>query len=373
MNHIPIIWDDKYKGRIAIYDYYLPVMGLVAMGLGKKTAEIDRRRPAAIRDTLFKMKAVSKLVGDVVASQTALATGEVDILVGGGEWVTAGLQKDNPAMDFVLPEEGGVRWSQAIGIFAASQRKDAALKFVQYIVSPEGQARLATSACYWAMPTNTQAAAERRAEEDPALGRPGEVYCQFAALSRAVGRARRQDAGSLDRDPEQIAAARCGRRTERTGMRDPSAGRRGLLFAAPALLWTLAFFLVPFLLMVGLSFRPPEGMAGTAPSLQNYVRFFTNETFLGALRNSIEVTAIVTVVSVILAYPACLRDRRTRSRAMAAPGASGRRPSVLDLLSSCVPTPGCWCWPRTASSTTHWSAWVSYPSRYSWPARASRP
>ena len=86
-------------------------------------------------------------------------------------------------------------------------------------------------------------------------------------------------------------------------MRDPSAGRRGLLFAAPALLWTLAFFLVPFLLMVGLSFRPPEGMAGTAPSLQNYVRFFTNETFLGALRNSIEVTAIVTVVSVILAYP----------------------------------------------------------------------
>jgi spermidine/putrescine transport system substrate-binding protein len=71
--------------------------------------------------------------------------------------VTAGLQKDNPAMDFVLPEEGGVRWSQAIGVFAASQRKDAALKFVQYILSPEGQARLATSACYWAMPTNRTA------------------------------------------------------------------------------------------------------------------------------------------------------------------------------------------------------------------------
>ena len=158
MNHIPIIWDEKYKGRIAVYDYYLPVMGLVAMGLGIKTAEIDEGDLPQIRDALFKMKAVSKLVGDVVASQTALATGEVDILVGGGEFVTAGLQKDNPAMDFVLPEEGGVRWSQAIGIFAASQRKDAALKFVQYILSPEGQARLATSACYWAMPTNRNAA-----------------------------------------------------------------------------------------------------------------------------------------------------------------------------------------------------------------------
>ena len=30
-------------------------------------------------------------VSDVVSSQTALATGEVDILVGGGEWITASL------------------------------------------------------------------------------------------------------------------------------------------------------------------------------------------------------------------------------------------------------------------------------------------
>ena len=52
------------------------------------------------------MKGVSKLVGDVATSQNAIATGEVDILVGGGEWVTAGLAKDNPALDFTLPKEG---------------------------------------------------------------------------------------------------------------------------------------------------------------------------------------------------------------------------------------------------------------------------
>ena len=33
-----------------------------------------------------------------------------------------------------------------------------ALKFIQYIMSPEGQARLATSSCYWGMPANTKAA-----------------------------------------------------------------------------------------------------------------------------------------------------------------------------------------------------------------------
>jgi spermidine/putrescine transport system substrate-binding protein len=66
--------------------------------------------------------------------------------------------RENPAMDWVLPEEGGVRWSQSIGVFASSERKDLAVAFVQYILSPEGQARLATSSCYWAMPANSKAA-----------------------------------------------------------------------------------------------------------------------------------------------------------------------------------------------------------------------
>ena len=159
MEDMTILWGDKYKGRIAVYDYYLPVMGMIAMGLGKKTAELTEADLPAIRDTLFKIKENSKLVGEVVSSQTAIATGEVDILVGGGEFVTAGLSAENPALDWVLPKQGGVRWSQSIGVFAASKRQELARKFVAYILSPEGQARLATSSCYWAMPANRKAGA----------------------------------------------------------------------------------------------------------------------------------------------------------------------------------------------------------------------
>ena len=111
-----------------------------------------------IRDQLFRMKDLSAMVGGVVPIQTALATGEVDIIVGGGEWATAVLRAENPAMDWVLPDDGGVRWSQSIGVFAQSERKELATEFVKYILSPEGQARLATSSCYWAMPANQQAA-----------------------------------------------------------------------------------------------------------------------------------------------------------------------------------------------------------------------
>jgi spermidine/putrescine transport system substrate-binding protein len=150
--------DAKYKGRIAIYDYYLPVIGMAALAIGKKTAELTEADLPAIKEVLLKMKANAKLVGEIVASQTALATGEVDILLGGGEFVTAGLAKENPAMDFSIPKEGAILWSQSLAMFAASKNKDMALKFIQYVMSPEGQARLATSSCYWGMPANKTAA-----------------------------------------------------------------------------------------------------------------------------------------------------------------------------------------------------------------------
>jgi len=158
MQSLEALTSDKYKGRIAIYDYYLPVIGMAALAAGKKTADLTEADLPAIKDILFKMKANAKLVGEVTASQTALATGEVDILVGGGEWVTAGLARENPALDFSIPREGAVLWSQSLAMFKDSKNKDLALKFIQYVLSPEGQARLATSSCYWGMPSNSKAA-----------------------------------------------------------------------------------------------------------------------------------------------------------------------------------------------------------------------
>ncbi|MDM9624205.1 spermidine/putrescine ABC transporter substrate-binding protein [Rhizobium sp. S96] len=169
MKDMSKLWSDKYKGRIAVYDYYLPMIGLTGIDLGKATADLKDADMPAIKDKLFALKKNSKQVSDVVSSQTALATGEVDIVFGGGEWLTAGLVKDKPNLDWVIPDQGAVRWAQSIGVMKDSTKKDLALKFVQYIVSPEGQARLATSSCYWAMPANEKAGAHLTDEQKTAL------------------------------------------------------------------------------------------------------------------------------------------------------------------------------------------------------------
>lgn len=158
MRRTSVLWDPTYKGKIAVYDYYIPLMGMVAISLGMKPSDITAENLPQIREKLFELKDNAALVGDVVTSQTALATGQVDIIAGGGEYVTAGLHKENPDLDWVLPDDGGVRWMQSIGVFADSEKKELAEAFVQYVLSPEGQARLATSSCYWAMPANSKAA-----------------------------------------------------------------------------------------------------------------------------------------------------------------------------------------------------------------------
>ncbi len=157
MNDLATVWSDKYAGRISIYDYYLPVIGLAAIAGGIDTAAIGAGDLETVGATLSTMRANAASVAGVVAAQTALATGEVDIVVGGGEWLTAVLAEEQPELTWTIPEQGAVRWAQSIAVLADSEKPELALEFVKYITSPEGQARLATSSCFWGMPANAKA------------------------------------------------------------------------------------------------------------------------------------------------------------------------------------------------------------------------
>ncbi|TPK82607.1 ABC transporter permease [Mesorhizobium sp. B2-4-12] len=89
--------------------------------------------------------------------------------------------------------------------------------------------------------------------------------------------------------------------TENNGRPRPRAGRTlPWVLVMPALGWTLLFFVLPFAAMGLSSLTTHEGGGFT---LANYSQFFTNPSYWQAMVNSLQVTAIVTVVSVLLAYP----------------------------------------------------------------------
>ncbi len=79
---------------------------------------------------------------------------------------------------------------------------------------------------------------------------------------------------------------------------------KGFAFVLPALLWTAAFFLLPFAFMVAMSlWQRRGGRILESWTLENYRNFFARPHFLEGLANSLEITVTVTVISVLLAYP----------------------------------------------------------------------
>ena len=83
-----------------------------------------------------------------------------------------------------------------------------------------------------------------------------------------------------------------------------SHNKIGWGFAAPALLWTLVFFVAPFLVMGAMSFATLEGRNLVwGFHLDNYVELATRAYLWRAVLVSLEITLTVTIVSVLLAYP----------------------------------------------------------------------
>lgn len=80
--------------------------------------------------------------------------------------------------------------------------------------------------------------------------------------------------------------------------------RKAWGFVAPALVWTIVFFVAPFLFMAAMSLWAEQGGSIVRVwNLGNYIAFFEKDALFRGLTNSLEITAIVTALSILLAYP----------------------------------------------------------------------
>ena len=152
------LWNPKYAGRVIIYDYYTYTMSVIAVGMGLDPATMTVEDVGMVRDEIIKLKEAGAPVADTVGSINMLSSGEGDILIAGGDWAVGFLRSEFPNLKYIVPEEGAVYWSTTFNIFAGSENKDLALKFIHYMLEPEAQALLATADCYWGTPISKSAA-----------------------------------------------------------------------------------------------------------------------------------------------------------------------------------------------------------------------
>jgi spermidine/putrescine transport system substrate-binding protein len=153
MRSAEIMFSDKYKGRMAVYDYYVPIIQLVGLSQGIAPKDITvENLDSSIRKPLLKLKSNSVVVGDIVTVLNALHGGSADMIVGGAEWSVALDMVENKSLDYSVFDEGALLWNESLGIFVDSEHEKECWDFIDWTLSPEGQRYLATSECFWACP-----------------------------------------------------------------------------------------------------------------------------------------------------------------------------------------------------------------------------
>ena len=153
-----ILFDSSVKGRVALFDWFLPNMGCMSKYNGNPNPyDLDSAAFSALNDTLMKLRPQVGLVGNTSQVIQAMAGGSYDLAIA-GEWVQAGMYDDGLPFKALVPEQGGVTWDQAVCVSATTPNKDNAVKFVQYVTGPAFQSKLAIAKTYYSMVPNKKAA-----------------------------------------------------------------------------------------------------------------------------------------------------------------------------------------------------------------------
>lgn len=144
-----VLWDEKVKGQVGMYDWYLPPMLCLSLYNGNRPPfDITDEKFAELKATLLSLKNQMVGIGSFSGTFSMLSQGEAWAFVGTGAWLTTLLKKDGVPVADVIPEEGGIQWTEAMTQVKGSKNPDLAVKFLQYMASPEGQVRTAIKPAY---------------------------------------------------------------------------------------------------------------------------------------------------------------------------------------------------------------------------------
>jgi len=129
------LWDPEFAGKIVLLDDEREVMGMVLAVLGYDNNSIDPAQLEEARAKLLELMPSVRLF-DSDSPKTALLAGEVWI---GQTWngEAAIAHGENPAIDYIIPEEGCNMWYDNLAIPTDAPHADAALTLIDFILSPE--------------------------------------------------------------------------------------------------------------------------------------------------------------------------------------------------------------------------------------------
>jgi spermidine/putrescine transport system substrate-binding protein len=140
----------EIKGKVGHFDWHLPSLGQMSLlnGNGVKLWDQDGAGWDKIKATTMSLRPQVGGFFDYGGTFNGLKNGEMMAMAGIGDWITGVLEKDGAPVKSVVPKEGGIQWTESYCIGKGTAKADVVKKFMQYMLSPDGQVKSAMMAAY---------------------------------------------------------------------------------------------------------------------------------------------------------------------------------------------------------------------------------
>ncbi|MFD1330106.1 extracellular solute-binding protein [Mycoplana ramosa] len=144
-----VYWDEKLKGKVGHFDWHLPNLGQISLLNGNPSPyDIDEAAWEKVQEVTRSLRPQIGGFFDYGGTFSSLQNGQMLVMAGIGDWITGALEKGGAKVRSVIPEEGGLQFTESFSIGKGSQKADLAKKWIQYITSAKGQVKSANMAAY---------------------------------------------------------------------------------------------------------------------------------------------------------------------------------------------------------------------------------
>ncbi len=143
-------WKPELKGKVGHFDWHLPNLGMMSLlnGNGANLWDLDKTGWKELQETTMSLREQAGGFFDYGGTFNSLKNGEMQAMCGIGDWITGVLEKDGAPVASVIPKEGGIQFTESYSIGKDSSKAAEVQKFIQHMLTPEGQLRSTEMAAY---------------------------------------------------------------------------------------------------------------------------------------------------------------------------------------------------------------------------------
>ena len=167
-----ILWNSKYRGKISVWDDLSTVyMAAQILGYDKPDASqlynLTDEQLEAVKKKLLELKPNIRKMWSTGGELTNLFQNHEVVAAMGWPLMTSQLRKINFPVGEVIPQENTTGWIDHLMITAASENKDLAYKFLEYMIEAQTQKKVTDVTGY--TPANPQAGQYMTADQVKSL------------------------------------------------------------------------------------------------------------------------------------------------------------------------------------------------------------